>query len=199
MVDNVAITAGAGTTIATDDVGGTHYQINKLAFGALDTATLVSVTNPIPAGFLTVKVSSNFNRPADTTAYAANDAVNNNTAAGSVTKLSWSVAAAAGVIRRIRIRKSDQTVATPIIRLWLWDTTFTVATGDNAAFSEPLADTLGFVDVAMTNAGTDDAVGYANCDIPFTGATVYGLLQTLSAFTPANAETFTMDLWYLPG
>lgn len=30
MADNVAITAGAGTTIATDDVGGAHYQRMKL-------------------------------------------------------------------------------------------------------------------------------------------------------------------------
>lgn len=48
MVDNVAITAGSGTTVATDDVGGVHYQINKLAFGALDTATLVTATTPLP-------------------------------------------------------------------------------------------------------------------------------------------------------
>ena len=50
MADNVAITAGAGTTIATDDVGGVHYQINKLAFGALDSATVVSPSSPLPVG-----------------------------------------------------------------------------------------------------------------------------------------------------
>lgn len=49
MADGVAITAGAGTTIATDDIGGVQYQISKQAFGALDTATLVSDTNPQPA------------------------------------------------------------------------------------------------------------------------------------------------------
>ena len=49
MADNVAITAGSGTTVATDDVGGVHYQIEKVAFGALDSVTLVSSTNPLPA------------------------------------------------------------------------------------------------------------------------------------------------------
>lgn len=44
MPDNVAITAGSGTTIATDDVAGVHYQIVKLAAGALDTATLLKGT-----------------------------------------------------------------------------------------------------------------------------------------------------------
>lgn len=48
MVDNVPITAGTGTTIATDDVGGVHYPINKLAHGALDTATLVTSATPLP-------------------------------------------------------------------------------------------------------------------------------------------------------
>lgn len=48
MADNVPITAGAGTTIATDDVGGVHYQINKTAFGPLDTATLVQGSAPLP-------------------------------------------------------------------------------------------------------------------------------------------------------
>ena len=36
MADNVAITAGSGTTIATDDVAGVHYQIVKVNMGALD-------------------------------------------------------------------------------------------------------------------------------------------------------------------
>jgi hypothetical protein len=34
MADNVAITAGAGTNVATDDVGGVHYQRVKLSLGA---------------------------------------------------------------------------------------------------------------------------------------------------------------------
>ncbi len=36
MADNVAITAGSGTSIATDDVGGVHYQRVKLVDGTLD-------------------------------------------------------------------------------------------------------------------------------------------------------------------
>ena len=48
MADNVAITAGAGTSIATDDIGGVQYQIVKPAFGALDSATLVSPATPLP-------------------------------------------------------------------------------------------------------------------------------------------------------
>lgn len=39
MVDNVAITAGAGTTIAADDVGGILHQRVKLSLGADGSAT----------------------------------------------------------------------------------------------------------------------------------------------------------------
>lgn len=48
MADNVAITAGSGTSIATDDIGGVHYQIMKVSFGALNTATAVSASDPLP-------------------------------------------------------------------------------------------------------------------------------------------------------
>lgn len=36
--------------LATDDIGGTHYQIIKQAFGPLDTATLVTATVGLPVG-----------------------------------------------------------------------------------------------------------------------------------------------------
>lgn len=41
MADNVAITAGSGTTIATDDIGGVHYQRVKLVNGTLDDSTAI--------------------------------------------------------------------------------------------------------------------------------------------------------------
>lgn len=41
MADNVAITAGSGTTVATDDVSGAHYQRVKLAVGVADSTVMV--------------------------------------------------------------------------------------------------------------------------------------------------------------
>lgn len=41
MADNVAITAGSGTSIATDDVSSVHYQIVKQAIGALNKVSLL--------------------------------------------------------------------------------------------------------------------------------------------------------------
>ena len=48
MADNVAITAGSGTTIATDDVSGVQYQRGKVAVGADGSATDVSSAAPMP-------------------------------------------------------------------------------------------------------------------------------------------------------
>lgn len=189
MADNVAVTPGTGASLAADEVGGHLHPRVKISAGA----------DGVAADQGTYKVSSNFNRPGDTNAYAANDAVANSTTAGSVTPLSFALNGSAGNIRRIRIKKSDQTVATPTIRLWLFEASPTPGAGDNAAFTAPLTDSLGFVDVLVTTAGSDDAVGWTDVDIPAVGATIYGLLQTMSVFTPANAETFTVSLWYLAG
>src|SRR4051812_46208755 len=48
MADNVAITPGAGTSIATDDIGGVQYQRVKVTFGADGTASDVSSGSPLP-------------------------------------------------------------------------------------------------------------------------------------------------------
>lgn len=48
MVDNVPITAGSGTQIAADDVGGVFYQRVKVATGEDGIANDVSSSNPLP-------------------------------------------------------------------------------------------------------------------------------------------------------
>lgn len=58
MADNVAITAGSGTNIATDDVAGTHYQRMKLVDGTLDSTTAIAAGGGVEAGALRVTVAS---------------------------------------------------------------------------------------------------------------------------------------------
>lgn len=48
MADDVPITAGTGTNVATDDIGGRHFQRVKVTQGVDGTATDVSSTNPLP-------------------------------------------------------------------------------------------------------------------------------------------------------
>lgn len=45
MADNVAITAGAGTTIATDDISGAHYQKVKVFDATADSTNGQTVTS----------------------------------------------------------------------------------------------------------------------------------------------------------
>lgn len=194
---SVAFGSGAnGATVprvalATDSPGVT-------ALGQAAAAASLPVVIASDQWYVTTKVSANFTCP-NNTSHTANDNISDNSTAGSVTKMSFTIAAGKGTITRIRVKKSDQTVATPTLRVWLWDTTFTVASGDDAAFSQPLTDSIGFADVAATTAGTDDAVGWTNCAIPFVAGTVFGLLQTLTTFTVGASEVFTVDIWYTPG
>lgn len=48
MADNLAYTAGVGSTVATDDIGGVHFQRVKPAIGPDGTAVDVSAANPMP-------------------------------------------------------------------------------------------------------------------------------------------------------
>ena len=49
MADNIAITAGSGTSVATDDVSGVHYQRVKVATGADGSAADVALLYPLYA------------------------------------------------------------------------------------------------------------------------------------------------------
>jgi hypothetical protein len=49
MVDNIAVTEGAGKSVRTDDIGAQQYQIVKLAFGADGVlAGIVAAAAPLP-------------------------------------------------------------------------------------------------------------------------------------------------------
>jgi hypothetical protein len=66
MADNVPVTPGVGADIATDDVGGVHYQVIKLAIGSDGSAALVDAAHPLP-------VMAAIRRDADGTAVADGD------------------------------------------------------------------------------------------------------------------------------
>jgi hypothetical protein len=48
MADNINVTQGTGTNVATDNISGTHHQLIKLEYGDDGSATQVSETNPLP-------------------------------------------------------------------------------------------------------------------------------------------------------
>lgn len=71
MADNIAVTAGSGTTVAADDIGSVYYQRIKVTYGADGSATDASPASPLPVlvPTLTVTVTPTL----DTSAYANGD------------------------------------------------------------------------------------------------------------------------------
>lgn len=227
MADNVAITAGAGTNIAADDVSSVFYQRVKISIGgdgsaadiAGDTTNGIDVdVTRLPAGeiFLgfvgskQVTVSANFTRPADTTTYAAGDAVTNSTSSPSVMTFN-SVARAnqgAGVIiGAVLIDSAAQTLKGQF-ELWLYDTTFS-ADNDNAAFTPSDGETetligvipflVPYVGDATSGAGGNCVFPVGNLSIPFNcGASsddIFGQLVVRNAYVPVSGEKFTVRLF----
>ena len=73
MADNVPITAGAGTSIATDDVAGVHYQQIKLHDGTLNSSTPIAAANGLAANAIRVTVASDSTGQIDVTDRALRD------------------------------------------------------------------------------------------------------------------------------
>jgi len=71
MADNVAITAGSGTSIAADDISSVFYQRVKISHGADGSATDTSSAAPLPVGTLLTITSVTLSL--DTSAYADGD------------------------------------------------------------------------------------------------------------------------------
>lgn len=141
--------------------------------------------------------SATFTRPADTTAYAANDLVANSVTAGSVTPMTFASATGFGAVTRARVEKSDKSTTNAAFDLYLFDQSPTVTNGDNAAFAiAALAGYLGKVSVTVGQAGgTSGASGNADASAISPGsARIYGLLVATAAYAPASAEVFTVSL-----
>lgn len=157
--------------------------------------------------------SANFTRPADTTAYASGDLVANSVTAASVVPLSWTAAArvAAGsfLVRRARLKKSTTGVTAATFRLHLYTSdpsaSSGIANGDNAAWSTNHSGYVGSIDLDISGATGRafrdsaavqgaPAVGQEINVKLASGQTIYGLLEARGAYTPGNAEIFTVDL-----
>jgi hypothetical protein len=132
--------------------------------------------------------------------------VANSTTAGSVDAVSIAVARTSGgtgSIRRALLRKSGTSVTNAIFRIHLYEADpATVTNGDNGAWNTSgVADYLGAIDVVIDRAFTDGAAGEGvplaggeiNFDLTAT-SNVFALLEARAAYTPGNAEVFTIEL-----
>ena len=180
----------------------THYrQAISRAFRSV--ADALAVTSP---GVAVVSVEKT--RPADVTAYVANEVVSEATANATV----WSFANIArvnggsGYVVKGRVVTNLLTGQTQRLRLYLFNAAPTGNLNDNAANTEPkyadIAKMVGFVDfdaLDNTQAGADSSENQRDdLRLSFTcGAasrTLSGILVTLDAFTPASGQKFTIIL-----
>ncbi len=154
MADNVAITAGAGTTVATDDVSGIHYQKMKLYTSEADSAEGIGDTDKGSTRAMWVDP-----RPMQTKlqvtptvstspAYTAGDCV------GGIQTLTAAARAngGSGIVQAIIVLDKTQ-AQRPTLELLFFDVSPTSA-GDNAAvaFSDAdMANCIGVVGVSAWN------------------------------------------------
>jgi len=167
MADNVDITPGAGATVATDDVGGVHFQRMKLVASAdgesepygdddMGSARSLWVSSRIRSGHQE-QASSGLTIAA--TNYAANDVVG---AGWTFTNMSSS---ASGMGRITGIRCVDKADVLTGLVFYFASASITFGT-DNAAPSVSDTDTekiiatttLGFVDLGGVRVGMLDSV-----------------------------------------
>jgi len=156
-----------------------------------------------------VSVSAEFTRPADTTAYAANDVVSDSTSSTTLLAISGCarVNAGAGYITGIRVI-TDKKSITPRIRAHLYNASNPTRSVDNTAMQVLYADIskrIGQIDLPAMTTGADTTNSTSSqaqdltIRLPFVCAaastTLYLLLETLDAFTPANGEKFTVVLY----
>lgn len=170
MADNVAITAGAGTTIATDDDGVAHHQYVKLEFGADNVYTKVDATNPLPVrptpDVLQISVAS---AGLTNVTYAAGDQLGNIYTLPNAARVSGGY----GYITKVMlIDANDSLGACDVI---FFDRSVTLA-ADNAAFAISDADALfieGLVSLPSIDIGNNRLLQALNLRIPYvcTGST----------------------------
>lgn len=198
------------TSIKYDEVGGGVELLNgrhfkyfrhsdvsspSLAdFAALKTqmeAYLTSAYNIVTVGKFRGPIADSFNRPNDTNAYAAGDAIQNATSAPAVRKFTNLFPAGGGSGYLSVFLWIGNVAPTARIRVHLFSALPSVRVGDNVAFAVNSADAanyLGYIDLDALNTGV--AVGSSRKEVICTGTDVWYDLQTLDAMTPAQSTTY---------
>lgn len=131
MTDNVAVTAGSGTTVATDDVGGAHYQKNKI-FDATADSSVGLIVNAAGAAYVDPRLvvvqltATSSGLTTSTTNYSDGDQV------GTIFTLANAVRASGGTGTISGAVLIDKAAVLNAVDIYLWDRSVTLAS-DNTA------------------------------------------------------------------
>lgn len=218
ITQETAINSALGTAVASPAANTVLDRLKSLA-ALLPTALTaggslkVSAVEALPAGSNSigkvgvsgVRVSVTLTRPADTTAYAVNDAVSDSTSSPTVLTFSGMATANGGSGSILKAQLiTNQSTNTAQFRLHLFNVAPS-AVNDNAAYPMLWANraarvgTVDFPACATEGSGSDAATAqwidlplYYVCGAADTA--LYGILETKAAFTPASGQLFYIAL-----
>lgn len=219
MADNVAITAGAGTTLASDDIGGVQYPRAKLSLGADGSAVdAVAGAGAVSTGVQRVTLASD--DPAVVALQATNTQLNwgfSVAVAPTVTAGAYSANDIVGGLLNFAncARANDETLiitsvvvalkaavtSTLTLVLFSSDPTATTQT-DNAAYSLNAADVFkaitNLTGFTLSDQGTPNVYELRGLSIackPVSGArNIYGLLIDGTGFTLTSTSDVQVRL-----
>lgn len=150
--------------------------------------------------------TASFTRPSNITAYAAEDAVNDNTSTPHILSFTTSqdVFMAAGqslLIKTLKVSTDNNSVTNASFRLYLCLASQTI-TADNTPQTllyANRANRIGYVDFTLVSggSGSDCAEAYiTDVNIPFqlTSGAFYGYMVAKAAYTPASAQNFSLEV-----
>ena len=164
----------------------------------------VSSSNPLPVGGKSVQKSASFTRPADTTAYAANDAIADSTS--EPTLLSFANCANAnggrGYIVKTRLLTNQKRVRHVLdYRFITQHQALLMITHLSPCFTQIKDKLIGSIDLdpcKTEDTSSDAAYALSTALMPYVCAaadtTIYCILTTLDAFTPASAQQFYLEI-----
>lgn len=181
--------------VSTNGNGEAVYALGSILIdasgNALDQAAMIKAAG-----------KKSFTRPNDTTAYAANDLVANDTTAGSVAALAFTGATltgngGTGIIEHYMLAKGGAAAAT--IRAHFLKTNHAVTNGDNGAFTLTALDLdnyIGYHDVVLDSLTANGGGAMGVSQTPpldyelSSGDTIYVLHEALVAFTPTAQSSY---------
>lgn len=207
---------GAGHTNVRLRVSATGAGTVTVAYSASSVSSFVSLSSQLPAGInligsatavssgaITNPASGVMTRPANTTAYAANQLVASSTTAGSIVASSFSIANSGGgaLISRLRLLTNVTTGWNNVnISINLWSIAPTYTNGDGGAYAVATGASkfLGNFSVSLIQFG-DGAAGVAAVTVGSqaaislaSGTAIFWDMQILGAATPISQQTFTL-------
>lgn len=201
MSDNLTLNVGTGgATLATDDIGGTHYQIVKVSFGALDTATPVSAANPLPVvqtGTHTVTGAGGTFPVTGTVSITANSAVNVAQVNGVTTLMGNGVTGTGS--QRVTIASDNTAFSVNAVQSGTWSVrnqdgtgnAITSATrGSERALTVQVVDASGAQVTSFSGSGTASAVSSVNSTavVLAGGATFTGTSEDITAYASVSVS-----------